>query len=103
MSSTATPVYFELSWAILSSVSLVNVFIGILIVGITDVAGLSLLPIIVSGCGAVANGLCYYAFYGDYRTSNRVAGSVLADLFWLVLYLHRLARARALVRGMPHG
>ncbi len=56
MSSTAVPVYFEESWAILSSLGLVNVLFGLMIIGITSLSPVS---IVVSVAGAIANGLCY--------------------------------------------
>ncbi|KAI9814971.1 MAG: hypothetical protein M1826_002103 [Phylliscum demangeonii] len=78
------PVYFELSWAILSTIGLINVVIGIIVIGITSLSGLSLLPVIVSGASAIANGLCYYAFYTTHATHRRVAASAVADLCWLI-------------------
>ncbi|KAI9833806.1 MAG: hypothetical protein M1826_006329 [Phylliscum demangeonii] len=78
------PVYFELSWAILSSVGLINVCIGLMVIGITSLSGLSLLPVIVSGASAIANGLCYYAFYTNHATHRRMVASAVADLCWLI-------------------
>lgn len=59
MASTAVPVYFEESWAILSSLGLVNVLFGLMIIGITSLKPVSIVPIVVSVAGAIANGLCY--------------------------------------------
>ena len=59
MASTAVPVYFEESWAILSSLGLVNVLFGLMIIGITTRSPVSIVPIVVSVAGAIANGLCY--------------------------------------------
>ena len=85
MSSAARdPVYFELSWAILSSIGLINVLIGLIVIGITSLTGLSLLPVVVSAAGAIADGLCYYAFYTDHSRQHRAAASAIADLCWLV-------------------
>jgi hypothetical protein len=79
-----TPVYFELSWSILSSIGLINVLYGILVVGITNLSPISAVPIIVSAAGALANGLCYYSFYGDYSRIPTVVAGVFADVLWLV-------------------
>jgi hypothetical protein len=85
MSSSATipPVYFELSWSILSSIGLINVLYGILVVGITSLSPISILPIIVSAAGALANGMCYYSFYGEYPEIPTVVTGVCADVMWL--------------------
>jgi hypothetical protein len=37
----------------------VNVFIGILVVGITRPSPITFVPIVVSAAGAIADGLCY--------------------------------------------
>lgn len=84
MASPAVPVYFEQSWAILSSIGLVNVILGLMVAGITTLSPLSVVPIIVSAAGAIANGLCYYAFYADYPTTPTVAAAAVADIGWLV-------------------
>jgi hypothetical protein len=78
------PVYFELSWSILSTIGLINFFYGILVVGMTSLSPISAVPIVVSAAGALANGLCYYSFYGDYSRIPTVVAGVLADVFWLV-------------------
>jgi len=41
------PVYFEESWAILSSICLMNVVFGFMIIGITTLTPISVVPIIV--------------------------------------------------------
>ena len=84
MSTPTVPVYFEESWAILSSIGLVNVLFGFMIVGITSLSPVSLVPIIVSAAGAIANGLCYYAFYADYPKTGTVIAAAMADITWLV-------------------
>lgn len=78
------PVYFELSWAILSTIGLLNVFFGVMVVSITIISPISLVPIIVSVAGAVANGLCYYAYYANYPQIPTAVASAFADAFWLV-------------------
>jgi hypothetical protein len=84
MSTSTVPAYFEESWAILSSVGLVNVLFGLMIIGITSLSPVSLVPIIVSVAGAIANGLCYYAFYADYPKTGTVIAGAVADVAWLV-------------------
>lgn len=76
--------YFELSWAVLSSIGLFTMLMGIWAVLITRPSPLSYIPIIVSAAGAVANGLCYYAFYTSHPVLNRAVASAFADLLWLV-------------------
>ena len=80
----AVPVYFEQSWAILSTIGLINLFFGITVVGITSLSPISIVPIVVSIATAIANGMCYYAFYANYSRGATVAAGVAADLFWLV-------------------
>lgn len=84
MSSTAVPVYFELSWSILSSIGLLNTLFGVLVVGITSLSPISIVPIIVSIACAIANGMCYYAFYADYPQIPTVVAGAFADVMWLV-------------------
>lgn len=76
--------YFEQSWAILSTIGVVNVLYGLVIISITKISTVVLIPIIVSGAGAIANGLCYYAFYSDHPLTNTLVASGFADIFWLV-------------------
>jgi hypothetical protein len=104
------PVYFEQSWAILSSICLINVLFGFMIVGITSFTPVSVVPIVVrrflisrstlrmslylvpfvlmllkcSAAGAIANGLCYYAFYAHHPTNNTVVAAAVADVAWCV-------------------
>jgi hypothetical protein len=80
----SAPVYFELSWAILSTIGLTNVIFGIIVAGITTFPPVSAVPIVVSAAGATANGLCYYAFYEHYPNGNRAVASAFADALWLV-------------------
>ncbi|KEY72645.1 hypothetical protein S7711_10112 [Stachybotrys chartarum IBT 7711] len=85
MSSSSMPAYYELSWAILSTIGLANVFFGITVVGIVGFSLVALVPITVSAACAIANGMCYYAFYTDYPIVNRAVASAFADFTWLVL------------------
>jgi hypothetical protein len=78
------PLYFEMSWAILSSIGLINAIFGCMVVGITGLSLLSLVPIIVSIAAAIANGLCFYAFYSNYSSTATLLAAVFADLGWLV-------------------
>ena len=84
MSNATVPVYFEESWAILSSIDLVNVLFGLMVIGITSLTPLALVPIITSVAGCIANGLCYYAFYAHYATTGTVVAAAVADATWLV-------------------
>ncbi len=78
------PAYFELSWAILSTIGVTNVCFGVIVLGIIGFSPIAIVPVVVSAAGAAANGLCYYAFYADYPTTNTAVASVFADLTWLV-------------------
>lgn len=79
------PVYYELSWSILSTICIANVLFGGLVIGITSFSPIATVPIITSIAGAIANGLCYYAFYNDsYPTKNQAIASIFADMGWLV-------------------
>jgi hypothetical protein len=84
MADVIIPRYFELSWAILSTIGLFNVFLGFMVIGIAGFSMVSLVPMIVSVAMAVANGLCYYAFYADNAVTNKAVASAFADIFWLV-------------------
>ena len=64
MSTSSTiPQYYELSWAILSTIGLSNVLVGFMVVGIAGFSMVALVPLVTSLAAAVANGMCYYAFY----------------------------------------
>jgi hypothetical protein len=80
----AMPQYYELSWAILSTIGIFNVLIGFMVIGIAGFSPVSMVPLIVSVATAVANGMCYYAFYADNPVNNTAVASVFADLMWLV-------------------
>ncbi|EQB46923.1 hypothetical protein CGLO_13982 [Colletotrichum gloeosporioides Cg-14] len=85
MSTPILPVYFELSWSILSTIGAANVLFGLLIVGITTFSQITVVPIISSAAGAIANGLCYYAYYDEgYGLKSKAAASAFGDLFWLI-------------------
>jgi hypothetical protein len=79
------PVFFELSWSILSTIGIANVLFGFLVVSVTDFTLISSVPIVASAACALANGLCYYAYYLTSRpVVYRVVASVFADIAWLV-------------------
>ena len=78
------PIYFETSWSILSSIGLYNVLIGFMVVGITNLSPVTAVPIVVSLANAIADGLCYYAFYAENPTAPTAVAAVFADFFWLV-------------------
>ncbi|EWZ29390.1 hypothetical protein FOZG_17017 [Fusarium oxysporum Fo47] len=85
MLSSSGPVYFELSWSILSTIGIGNVLFGLLVCSITSFSQISAVPLITSAAGATANGLCYYAFYAEGNpVKSKAVASAFADLFWLV-------------------
>ncbi|KAF4455737.1 hypothetical protein F53441_1936 [Fusarium austroafricanum] len=79
------PVYYELSWSILSTIGIANVLFGLMVAGITSFGPVSIVPIVTSAAGAIANGLCYYAFYDETNsTTTKAVASVFADVLWLI-------------------
>ncbi|KAF2993647.1 hypothetical protein E8E14_001364 [Neopestalotiopsis sp. 37M] len=76
--------YFEQCWAILSTIGVANVLYGLVVISITKYTPVVWIPIIVSISCAIANGLCYYAFYADYPVKNKAIASGFADFFWLI-------------------
>ncbi|KAJ0147233.1 hypothetical protein CTA2_821 [Colletotrichum tanaceti] len=85
MSTPVVPVYFELSWSVLSTIGITNVMFGLLIIGITGVSQIIVVPIVSSAAGAIANGLCYYAYYHEsYSLQQKAAASAFGDAFWLI-------------------
>ncbi|KAF3920954.1 hypothetical protein ABW20_dc0107987 [Dactylellina cionopaga] len=78
------PVYFELSWSILSTIGLITFLIALMVAGIVHLTTISIIPIVVSAACAVANGLCYYAFYADNPTNSRAVAAAFADVFWFI-------------------
>jgi hypothetical protein len=85
MLSSPNPLYFELSWSILSTIGIGNVLFGFLVCSITNFSQISAVPLITSAAAAIANGLCYYAFYAEGNpVKGKAVASAFADLFWLV-------------------
>ncbi|KAK3308420.1 uncharacterized protein B0T15DRAFT_391809 [Chaetomium strumarium] len=79
------PLFFELSWSILSTIGAGNVFFGILVVSVTNLSPIAAVPIVTSAAGAIANGLCFYAFYQPSQpATNRAVASGFADMLWLI-------------------
>ncbi|KAF3085239.1 hypothetical protein TWF569_009506 [Orbilia oligospora] len=78
------PVYFELSWSILSTIGLVTFLIAWMVAGIVHLTTITMIPIVVSGACAIANGLCYYAFYASYPVKSRAVAAGFADIFWFI-------------------
>lgn len=76
--------YYESSWSILSSIGIINVLFGLVIIGITSLKPVVVVPIICSAATALANGLCFYGFYTTYPLVNRAVASFFADIFWLI-------------------
>ncbi|PNS13810.1 hypothetical protein CAC42_3303 [Sphaceloma murrayae] len=84
MAEAAAPIYFETAWSILSSVGICQVIFGGLVISNNSVSGLSILPVIIGTAAAIANGMCYQAFYADYALNPRLIGSGIADIMWLI-------------------
>ncbi|KAF5543204.1 hypothetical protein FPHYL_11319 [Fusarium phyllophilum] len=77
-------VYYETSWSILSTIGLVNFFFAWIVIGITRLSWLSAIPAIVSAAGAVANGLCYYAWYMNSGKPKTATAYAVADILWMI-------------------
>jgi hypothetical protein len=85
MLSSSDLVYFELSWSILSTIGIGNVLFGFLVCSIVSLSQISAVQIITSAAGAIANGLCYYAFYAEGNpVKGKAVASAFTDLFWFV-------------------
>jgi hypothetical protein len=54
------------------------------VVGITNISPITVVPIVVSATCAIADGLCYYAFYANYPITQTAVAAAAADFFWLV-------------------
>ncbi|KAL2163032.1 hypothetical protein VTH06DRAFT_6868 [Thermothelomyces fergusii] len=85
METVSNPVYFELSWSILSTIGVANVLFGVFVVSITNLSPIATVPIVTSIAAAVANGLCYYAYYkASQPLINQAVASAFADILWMV-------------------
>lgn len=89
MSSGAPLIYYEDSWAILSTIGIANLLFGIAVIGITALSPLTIIPVVVSIALAVANGLCFFAYYAQYPIHQQIIAGAFADVLWLVS-LHQL-------------
>lgn len=97
--------YFEGSWSILSTIGLVNVINGLTVISVIGVSPIAIVPVVISAAAAIANGLCYYAFYAHYSQTNTIVAAAFADIFWLIqeaglsfysyMILRRLLQGRA--------
>ncbi|WKT52459.1 hypothetical protein QSH57_002973 [Fusarium oxysporum f. sp. vasinfectum] len=85
-------VYYESSWSILSTIGLVNFFFAWIVIGITRLSWLSAIPAIVSAAGAVANGLCYYAWYMNSGKPRTATAYAVADILWMLLGANCICR-----------
>jgi hypothetical protein len=83
--ASGVPIYFETSWSVLSTIGLISVLIGLMVIGITELSPVMAVPIIVSTANAVADGLCYYAFYAINPLIPTTVAAVFADFFWLAI------------------
>ncbi|KAK1574068.1 uncharacterized protein LY79DRAFT_567046 [Colletotrichum navitas] len=85
MATPIPPAYFELSWSILSTIGAANVLFGLLVIGITSFSQITVVPIVSSAAGSVANGLCFYAFYDqNHSLKNKATASAFGDVFWMI-------------------
>ncbi|KAL2862813.1 uncharacterized protein BJX67DRAFT_385287 [Aspergillus lucknowensis] len=80
-----SPVFFETCWGILSTIGIFLVFASVSVILITNNGALNFVPLVVSASCAIANGLCYYAYYtrGPPK-SGLVVASIFADIFWMI-------------------
>ncbi|KAK1512109.1 hypothetical protein CTAM01_01039 [Colletotrichum tamarilloi] len=77
--------YFEHAWSVLSIIGVFNVFLGLLIIGITSFSKLTVVPIVSSAAGAIANGLYFHAYYDKpYPLAKRAAAAAIGDICWLI-------------------
>lgn len=85
MASHVQPTYLATTYAILSTIGLNNVFIGLMIGGIVGECSVALLvPIITSAGCALGNGLGYYAWGSGYPVANRAVAAALSNFTWMV-------------------
>jgi hypothetical protein len=77
-------VFLESGWGILTALGVANVLYGLTVMSITKFSRIILILIIVSAAGALANALCYYAFYTNAPPSSSAAASGTSDILWLV-------------------
>ncbi|KAL3464519.1 hypothetical protein BJX64DRAFT_286329 [Aspergillus heterothallicus] len=79
------PVFYETSWGILSTIGVFLAIASVSVILMTSICTLNFVPLIVSVACALANGLCYYAYYtGQGPHTGRLVASIFADIFWLI-------------------
>ncbi|KAL8372319.1 hypothetical protein RB595_001895 [Gaeumannomyces hyphopodioides] len=85
MADNVQPTYLVTTYAILSTIGLNNVFVGLMIGGIVGEFSFALLvPIITSAGCALGNGLGYYAWGSDYPVANRAVAAALSNFTWMI-------------------
>lgn len=94
--------FYELSWSILCTIGIANVLFGLVIIGITSLTPVVVVPIVCSTACALANGLCYYAFYTNNPLLNSAVASIFADLFWLIQEAGLSFYSYAILRRVLH-
>ena len=79
------PIFFELSWSILSMIGAANVVFGLLVVTATRFSPIAAVPLVTSTACAFANGLCFYAYsLISPPVVNQAVAAAFADILWLV-------------------
>lgn len=68
----------------LSSIGIFAAVMSVFVILIKSLTLLIIVPVTVSAACALANWLCYYAFYTTYAIEGRMAASILADLTYMV-------------------
>ncbi|KAL2827275.1 hypothetical protein BJY01DRAFT_262080 [Aspergillus pseudoustus] len=74
--------YFETSVAALSTIGFCIIGFSVWAILITRFTALHAIPLIASVACAVANGLCYYAFYTPRPKVQKSVASAFADICW---------------------
>ncbi|KAF4987137.1 hypothetical protein FDECE_15581 [Fusarium decemcellulare] len=82
-------VYFDSNWATLSTIGLITMLFSVLILGITKLSYLSIVPLVVSAAGAIANGLSYYGQYENTQPTTSAVVWAVADVLWMVSQFNR--------------
>lgn len=94
-------IYYELSWAILSTIGLLLTLLGVLVICITNLTRLTMVPVVTSAACAVANGLCYCAFYSERPIPQQIAAAVVADVMWMVAFFLSLSLSLVVNNCVP--
>ncbi|PTU18035.1 hypothetical protein P175DRAFT_0534939 [Aspergillus ochraceoroseus IBT 24754] len=99
------PAYFETSWSILSTIGIFLTFASISVIAITHACILNFVPLVVSASCAIANGMCWFAYYTNGSITPRLAclylrGNILAGpgiSFYSYLIISRILHGRQLM------